>query len=116
MKSKILGVLENLVESEGVKASAVLSKDGMLLSYCNGGIPAEVLPSILAMMAKCAEKCLKLLDSGEMDYILIKAEKGLVLTQLCPTFIISVMVNVDINMDFVLSEVKKARKRIKDIL
>lgn len=115
-RSEIIKILEELVGFDGVKASAVLSRDGLLMGYHNEDIPLEVLPSILAMMAKCAEKSVKILQEGDMDYILIKAEKGLILTQICPNFIISVITNPDMSVDIVLEEMNKARKRISGML
>ena len=116
LKSEILEVLKDLVAAEGVKASAVLSRDGILLDYHNGDISIDILPSILAMMTKCAEKCAKVLKEGDIDYILIKTENGVILTQICPNFIISVTTNGDISINPVLEELNKARRRIRNII
>ena len=115
LRSEILDILNDLTTCDGIIGSAVFSRDGVLINHC-GFLKKDLLPSIMAMMVKCADKSIKLLKGGEIDYILIKSEYGIVLSQSCPNFILSVITTPETDISPVLDEMKVARKRIRGIL
>lgn len=107
-------VLKDLVETEGVSAGAVVTRDGIMVDFLNKHTPEAglPLPSVVAMMAITAEKCTRIFKKGEMKEIITKAERGEILTEKCGEFII--LVAADKGFDF--DSIKPKRDKVKDVI
>ncbi len=103
--------LKDLVETEGVNASAVVTREGVMVAFCNKHIPEMVSPfsTVVAMMTRTAEKCTRLLKKGEIEELIAKADGGVVLTEKSGELIF--LVAVDKGVDFEL--LKPQREKVK---
>ncbi|MBC8520390.1 MAG: roadblock/LC7 domain-containing protein, partial [Methanomicrobia archaeon] len=102
------------VETEGVNASAVVTRDGVMVGFLNKHAPEEVspLPSVVAMMVRTAEKCLRMFKRGEMEEIITKADGGEILTEKCGEFIFLQAVDKGFDSD----SIKPKREKVKDAI
>jgi predicted regulator of Ras-like GTPase activity (Roadblock/LC7/MglB family) len=105
-------VLKDLVATEGVNASAVVTRDGVLVAFCNKHVPEMVSPfsSVVAMMTRTAEKCTRILKKGELIELITKADNGVILTEKYEEFIF--LVAADKGFDF--ESIKQKMVKVKD--
>ena len=103
--------LKELVETEGVNAGAVVTRDGIMVGFLNNHTPEVVSPlsSVVAMMTITAEKCTRMFKKGEMVELITKANGGELLTERCGEFIF--VVAVDKGIDF--ESIKLSRDKVK---
>ena len=103
--------LKELVETEGVNAAAVISRDGILVNFFNTLTPEDIslLSLVAVMMTRTAEKCTKLLKKGYMEALITKADGGMIVTEKCAEFIF--LVAVDKGIDF--ESLKLKREKVK---
>jgi len=106
--------LKELVETEGVNASAVVTRDGMMVEFLSKHAPSasSALSPVAAMMARTAERCTRILNIGEMEEIITKADSGVILTEKCEEFIF--LVAADKGFDF--ESIKPKMVKIKDAI
>ncbi|MDY6864536.1 MAG: roadblock/LC7 domain-containing protein [Halobacteriota archaeon] len=114
-RSGVLDILKDLTSCDKIIGSAVFSRDGVLINEY-GVLKSDLLPSITAMMVKCAEKSIKLLKKGDFEYILVKSDDGAVLTKSYPNFILSIMIESENDLSFALEGMKDARKKINEMI
>jgi predicted regulator of Ras-like GTPase activity (Roadblock/LC7/MglB family) len=112
--SELEFVLKDLVQTEGVNASAVVTRDGIMVGFLNKHSQEEVsqFSAVVAMMLRTAEKCTRMLKKGEVIEILTKADVGVILTEKCEEFIF--LVAADKGFDF--ESIKQKRGKIKDAI
>lgn len=103
--------LRDLVETEGVNAAAVVTRDGIMVNFLNKHAPEALSPlsSLVAMMTITAEKCTKILRKGEMEELITKANDGMLLTERCGEFIFIVAVDKGIDP----GSIKHQRAKVK---
>ena len=103
--------LKDLVATEGVNASGVVTRDGIMVGFLNKHAQEEVplLSAVVAMMTRTAEKCTRMLKKGDMGEIITKADGGMILTEKCEEFIF--LVAVDKGVDF--ESIKPQREKVK---
>jgi len=113
-ESELELALKDLVETEGVNASAVVTRDGIMVEFLNKHAPEEVLPlsTVVAMMMRTAEKCARMLKKGDMKEIITKADDGVILTEKCEEFIF--LVAADKGFDF--ESIKPKMRKVKDAI
>ncbi|MDI6886385.1 MAG: response regulator [archaeon] len=106
--------LKELVKTEGVNAAAVISKDGVMVKFCDSIIPEDLSPlsSVVAMMTRTADRCTKLLKMGELVENITKAEEGVLVLERCGAFIF--LTAVDKSVD--INALEPQRKRVKGII
>ncbi len=106
--------LKDLVAMEGVNASAVVTRDGIMVGFLNKHAQEEVSPlsAVVAMMARTAEKCTRMLEKGDMEEIITKAGGGVILTKKYEGFIF--LVAADKGFDF--DSIKPKMERVKDAI
>jgi len=111
---KLERALRELVKTKGVNAAAVISKDGVMVHFFNTLSPEELSPlsSVVAMMTRTAEKCIRLLKRGEMAEIITKDESGMIVTEKCGEFIFLLAMDKGIDMN----AIKSQRKQVKDLI
>ncbi len=112
--SELERALKELVAMEGVNASAVVTRDGIMVEFLNKHAPEEVLPlsAVVAMMLRTAEKCTRMLNKGDMEEIITKADNGVILTEKCEEFIF--LVAADKGFDF--ESIKQKKVKVKDAI
>ena len=113
-RSELELALKELVGTEGVNASAVVTRDGMMVEFLNKHTPEEALPlsAVVAMMLRTAEKCTRMLKKGDMKEIITKADEGVILTEKCEEFIF--LVAADKGFDF--ESIRQKMVKVKDAI
>ncbi len=103
--------LKELIETEGVNAGAVVTRDGIMVEFLNRHTPEAVSPlsSVVAMMAITAEKCTRMFKKGEVEELITKANNGVLLTERCGGFIFIVAVDKGIDLE----SIKPQREKVK---
>ncbi len=103
--------LEDLVATDGVNASAVVTHDGIMVEYMNKHAAEAELPlsALIAMMTRTAERSAKMLGKGDMEVLTAKADGGVILIEKFKGFIF--LVAADRGFDFSTIEDKRARVR-----
>jgi predicted regulator of Ras-like GTPase activity (Roadblock/LC7/MglB family) len=111
-------VLKELVRTEGVNASAVVSRDGIMVEFLNKHAPEEVLPlsAVVAMMLRTAEKCARMLKKGDMVEMVTKADNGVILTEKCEEFIFLVAADKDFDFESIKQKMVKVKDAIRNML
>lgn len=114
-ESELERALKDLVATEGVSASAVVTRDGIIVGFLNKHAQEEVSPLsavVVAMMMRTAEKCTMMLKKGDMEELITKADDGVILTEKCKEFIF--LVAADKGFDF--ESIKPKRGKVKDAI
>ncbi len=103
--------LKDLVATDGVNASAVVTHDGIMVEYLNKhtGEAELSLSALIAMMARMAERSAKMLGKGDMEVLTAKADGGIILIERFKDFLF--LVAADRGFDFSTIEHKRARVR-----
>ena len=109
--SKLELAMKELVETEGVNAAAVVTRDGIMVEFLNGHPPESrsALSSLIAMMAITAEKCARLFRKGLVEEVITKADGGVLLTVRCGEFIFILAVDKGTDPD----SIKPQREKVK---
>lgn len=106
--------LKDLVDTEGVYASAVVTRDGIIVEslgmYDLSALSA--LSSVVAMMTRTAEKCASLLKKGDLEELITKADDGVIVTEKCGMFIFLVAVDKSFDFDTIKPKMGKIRDTI----
>ena len=106
--------LKDLVATEGVNASAVVTRDGIMVEFLNKHAQEEMSPlsAVVAIMVRTAEKCTRMLKKGDMEEIITKTDGGVILTEKYEEFIF--LVAADKGFDF--DSIKPKMGRVKDAI
>ncbi len=106
--------LKDLVATEGVNASAVVTRDGIMVGFFNKHAEEKMSPlsAVVAMMMRTAEKCTRMLKKGDMEEIITKADGGVLLMEKCGEFIF--LVATDKGVDF--ESIKLQMEKVKDAI
>lgn len=113
-------VLKDLVEIEGVLATAVLTMDGIEvesvgLEGCDLSASSALFP-VIAMMTRTAEKCSRLLKKGDVKEIIINADSGVLIMEICGKFVFHVLVDKDTDLYPIKPKIEEARAVIKGVI
>lgn len=103
--------LKDLVKTEGVNASAVVTRNGIMVGFSDRHAQKEVstLSAVVAMMMRTAEKCTRMLKKGDMKELITRADGGVLLMARSGEFII--LVAADKGFDF--DSIKPRREKVK---
>lgn len=112
------GILGVLINTGGVEASAVASRDGLLI--CST-IPkrhhAETFAAMAATMIGAAETAASELGKGIPERIIVESKKGKIIgTGAGDKAFLIVMTQNDDRIDVILEETAKASEKIKQVL
>jgi predicted regulator of Ras-like GTPase activity (Roadblock/LC7/MglB family) len=115
MLDKILQDLNNI---GGVEASAVASRDGLLICSTISKIqPAETFVAMSATMMGAAETATTELGKGIPERIIVESKTGRIIgTGAGAKALLLVMTKPDTGLGLVLIEMTKASEKIKNIL
>jgi len=111
--------LKDLVAAEGVSASAVVTRDGIIVGFLNKHAQEDVSPLsavVVAMMMRTAEKCTRMFKKGEMVELIAKANDGELLTERCGEFIFTVAVDKGIDFESIKLSMDKVKAAISSMV
>lgn len=111
-------VLENINNIGGVEASAVASRDGLLIcSTISKKQPAETFVAMSATMMGAAETATTELGKGIPERIIVESKAGRIIgTGAGSKALLLVMTKPDAGLGLVLIEMTKGSEQIKNIL
>lgn len=115
---KLEEILNGLKNTGGVEASAVASRDGLLLhSTISGKYHAETFAAMSATMLGAAETATTELGKGIPERIIVESNDWKIITTGAgPRALLIVMTEPDAGLGLILIEVEKAAGKIKEIL
>lgn len=114
-ESELELALKDLVATEGVSASAVVTRDGIMVGFLGKHAQEEVSPlsAVVAMMMRTAEKCTRMLKKGNMEEIITKADGGVILTGKCEEFIFLVAADKGVDFDSIKPKMGKVKDAVR---
>lgn len=109
--------LKELVETDGVNASAVVTRSGVMVEFRNkhSHEMTSSLSAVAAMMIRTAEKCAKILKKGNMEELVAKAEEGILLAEKYEEFILLVAVDKGVDFDLLKPKMDRIKKAIRSM-
>lgn len=112
------GILKEINETGGIEASAIASRDGLLICSTLGDKRrAEVLVAMSATMIGAAETAAIELGKGIPEVTIVESKNGKIIgTGAGPKALLLVMTRPDAELGLVLIEMKKASEKIKGIM
>ncbi|HLB71629.1 MAG: roadblock/LC7 domain-containing protein [Candidatus Methanoperedens sp.] len=115
MLEKILNDLKNI---GGIEASAVASRDGLLIySTVSGKLHAETFAAMSATMLGAAETATAELGKGIPERIIVESKDGKIITMGAGSkALLVVMTEPDAGLGLILIELAKASEKIKQVL
>ena len=117
-KERLIEILQTLKKIGEVLGSSVISRDGLIIaSDLSKDIDEETFAAMSAAMQGAAETAVSELKQGELNQIIIDAEKGKIITiSAGEKAILVILAKPKINLGLVLLEMGKASGKISDIL
>ncbi len=113
------GVLEDLRSIEGIQASALISKNGVMMAsdISNSSIDGETIGAMVAMLTRSAVHTTKELDKGEIKYLLLVTKYGqIIISKVDPNAILTVLTDTNANIILTINEMKISCKKIRNII
>jgi hypothetical protein len=111
-------VLKELERAGGITASAVVSRDGLLMSSSlMGGVGAETFAAMSATMYGAAETAVSELKKGVPERVVIESKDSkLIASGAGPKALLVVMTEANVGLGLVLVNMGKAADKIKELL
>lgn len=102
----------------GVNASAIVSRDGLLMaSDIPEGLHGETFAAMSATMLGAAETVIGELEKGIPERVIVESNMGkMVATGAGPKALIVVLADTGIGLGLVLVEIEKASEKLKELL
>lgn len=118
IKEDLETVLAQLKRTGDVEASAVVSRDGLLMaSDIPAGIYAETFAAMAATMLGAAETAVAELKKGIPERLIVESKEGKVIaTGAGPKALLVVMTSPQAGLGLILVEMSKASEKIKVLL
>jgi predicted regulator of Ras-like GTPase activity (Roadblock/LC7/MglB family) len=109
-------ILTDLKKINGVKMTALGSRDGFLISKSDSD-EAETMTRMAAAMIRGAETAANKLDRVSLNRIIVEFNDiKLIAASVGPKAVISVMAAQDASLDPIISELDRTVERIRDII
>ena len=117
-KEQLTDILQGLRKIGGIKSSAVISRDGLMVAAdLSKNVDADTFAAMSAAMQGAAETAINELRQGELRQIVIESTKGkMVSIGAGKNAIVVILTEQDINLGLVLLEMGKASGRIAEII
>ena len=111
-------VLSDLKRTGGIEASAIVSRDGSLItSDISGDVHAEAFAAMSATMLGAAETATSELKKGIPDRIIVEFKDGKIITTGAgPKALLVVMTSPEAGLGLILVEMEKAADKAKELL
>ena len=117
-KEQLEIILSGLKETGGVKGSAVISRDGLIVaSDLSETVDADTFAAMSAAMQGAAETAVSELKQGNLKQIIVEADKGKVITTSAgEKTILVILTTPAVNLGLVLIDIGKASGKISNVL
>lgn len=117
-KEQLTEILEELRRIGDIIGSSVISRDGLIIaSDLSKEVDADTFAAMSAAMQGAAETAVSELKQGNLNQIIVDAEKGKIITISAGKLAILVaLAKSDINLGLILLEMGKASGKITNIL
>jgi hypothetical protein len=115
---KLENVLKDIEHIGDIQASAIVSKDGlMMVSNCTGNVDANLIGAMVAMLIRSARHVVKELQKGSVEYILLHTDLGeILIMNVSSSAILCVITDKYESVGLTIVQMKKASGNIKNIL
>jgi len=116
-KAIIEEVLGDLKKVGGISASAVVTRDGLLVASDVGEVNAETFAAMTATMTGAAETAMSEIQAGSIDRVIVEGEKAKIISVGAgPTALLVVLAASDAPLGLVLLKIGDATRKISKIL
>ena len=112
-------VLDDLLATRDIEASALVSRDGLLMaSNVTGSLRPETFAALGASISDAAENALAKLDRGTVNRIIVETGDGNIITESVGTkaLLVTLTKRDPSELRPILSEIEKAVKKVKKTL
>ncbi len=115
---KLGKVLKDIEYIGDIEASAIVSKDGlMMVSDCTGNVDANLIGAMVAMLIRSASHVVEELKKGGVEYLLLHTEFGdILMMNVSSSAILCVITEKYENIGLTIVQMEKASQNIKNIL
>jgi len=117
-KEQLIAVLQNLRKIGDLIGSSVISRDGLTIaSDLAKDIDEETFAAMSAAMQGAAETAVQELKQGDLDQIIINAQRGKIITTSAgEKAILVILSKPSINLGLILLEINRTNRKISKIL
>lgn len=117
-KEKLDGLLKNFNETCSCEGSAVVSRDGLLISsLLSSGVDAETFAAMSATMVGAAETAVSELKKGGMERVIVESrDSKIIATGAGSSALLVAMTSSKANLGLLLMEMKKTAEVIAGVL
>jgi uncharacterized protein len=117
-KEKLNNVLLKLDEVGDIIGSAVVSRDGLLVSLnFKSGLNADTFAAMSATMFAAAETAFLEINMGDVIRVITESKKGKLIAMGAGTnAVVVILVNPNANLGLILIELNKVSEEIKNIM
>ncbi len=118
LRERLEGVLKELKDVGDIEASAIVSRDGLLIAAdISQNVNAEAFAAMTATMLGAAETATSELGKGIPDRVIVEGREGkIIATGAGPKALLVVMTTPKANLGLVLLEMSKASEKVKELL
>ncbi|MDY6930884.1 MAG: roadblock/LC7 domain-containing protein [Halobacteriota archaeon] len=118
VKEMLEKLLDDLKMIGNIEASAIVSRDGLLMSSdIPGGVHAETFAAMNATMMGAAETAISELNKGVPDRIIIESKEAkVIVTGAGQKALLVVMSRPEAGLGLILVEMEKVTEKIKGLL
>ncbi len=118
LRERLEGVLKELKDVGDIEASAIVSRDGLLIAAdISRSVNAEAFAAMTATMLGAAETATSELGKGIPDRVIVEGKEGkIIATGAGPKALLVVMTTPKANLGLVLLEMSKASEKVKELL
>ena len=111
-------VLDDLGTIGGIEASAIVSRDGLLMaSYTTNGYRPEAFGALGATMLGIAENATSELSKGRVSRIIVETKNSKIITEsVDPTSLLVTLTKNQSELRPILTEIEKAANKVKSTL
>ncbi len=118
LRERLEGVLKELKGVGDIEASAIVSRDGLLIAAdISQSVNAEAFAAMTATMLGAAETATSELGKGVPDRVIVEGKEGkIIATGAGPKALLVVMTAPKANLGLVLLEMSKVSEKIRELL
>ena len=116
-KDQLTETLKELREIGDIQGSSVISRDGLTIASDLEGFDIETFAAMSAAVQGAAETAVGELQQGDLNQIIVDAQKGKIITiSAGEKAIFVILAKPTINLGLALLEIGKASGKISDVL
>ena len=116
-KERLNKILKELRNVGGIEGASVISRDGLVIASDLTSVDAEIFAAMSAAMVGAAETATSELRKGNINQVIIEAQKGQIISIGAGKLAILVcLVELSTNLGLILLEMGKASGKINNLL